>query len=132
MCANPKTASRLPRYTVTNRPRPKRYDHPLRYWVWSRSRPGMKFLVQIDSYNYNGECQCEAFTMNLQKLLRRGITPEAAIDQKLVKLKKDQRPQDALRCPHIIDAMMAWAVDAAKIVINHEKERATKAITETD
>ena len=129
---SPRTASRVPRYTVTNRPRPKRYDHPLRYWVWSRTRPGMKFLVQIDSYGFNGECQCESFRMNLQKLLRAGVKPQQAVDQKLVELKKNQRPQDALRCPHIIDAMMAWAVDAAKIVIDHEKAQATQAIAEQD
>lgn len=115
-----RTASRLPKFKVSSRPAPQTFDHCLRYWVWSRTRPGVKYLVQLDSYNFNGICQCEAFQFNLAALLRRGITPAAAVDQGLVKMKERQRPEDALRCPHIVDAFMQFAEDTARII--HENE----------
>lgn len=127
---SPTSSSRLPRYTVSTRPEPQRYDGPLRYWVWSRTRPGVKYLVELDSYRYNGECQCEAFKFGMEPLLRRGFTPAQAVREKLVRLKENQRPQDALRCPHIIDGWMQWGLDAARIVHDHESNQRPKGFHE--
>lgn len=120
---NTKTASRLPRFELSDRPNPTPYDSALRYWVWSRTKPGVKYLVQLDSYDCNGECQCESFRFNFEKYLRRGITPEHAVAAKFVKLKEKQRPADAFRCPHILEAFLQFGIDAAKTISKNEKEQ---------
>ena len=101
-------------------PRIKR-DGTLRYLVASRTRPDVKHLCELDHYDFNGACSCEFFTLKLEPLLKRGVTPERASAEKLVKLKNKERPQDALRCSHLVDAWMQWGLDAAKIVMQHEK-----------
>lgn len=123
---SPTHASRLPPFTV-QRPEPLPYDHCLRYWVWSRTVPGKKYLVQLDSYGANGECQCKNFECEKGPLLKRGITPAVAFEQELVRMKENQRPEDALRCIHIVDAMMQFAEDAARAISNAEKKQAPRA-----
>ena len=123
MSASPKCSSRVPRFSVITRPAPKMFDSALRYWVWSRHKPGVKYLVEIDAYKFNGICQCESFTFKLEPLLRRGFTAEQVVRDKLVKLKEHQRPEDALRCPHVIDAFMQWAEDAARVVHENAKNK---------
>ena len=105
-------------------------DGTLRYLVKSRTRPGVTHVCELEHWNFNGICSCESFTLNLEKFLKRGITPEAAargvqIDGELckVKLKNKDRPEDALRCSHLIDSWMEWAVDSAKIVMQHEQQK---------
>ena len=119
------TASRVPKYERGQRPDPQPFDHCLRYWVWSHTEPGVKYLTQLDSYRFNGQCTCKAFTVGLEKFLLRGVTPEQAVDEGWVKLKERQRPADVLRCKHLVDAFMQFAVDAAKEVIAHEKKQTT-------
>ena len=98
-------------------------DGTLRYLVKSRTRPDVTHVCELEHYNFNGVCGCESFTMNLEKYLKKGITPEYAVAQKWVKLKNKERPQDALRCPHLVDAWMQWAVESAKIVMQHEQQK---------
>lgn len=107
-------------------------DGSLRYIVISRSRPGVKHVVELEHYDFNGVCSCESFTLNLEKFLKHGISAETAargveIDGEFckVKLKNKDRPQDSLRCPHLVDAWMEWAVDSARVVVDHEKNRPT-------
>ena len=49
-------------------------------------------------------------------------TPAEAVARRLVKLKENQRPEDALRCPHILDALIAFAEADTRAV--HEAEQA--------
>lgn len=117
---------------VTRRPQPAtictskmsdvKKDGSLRYIVTSRTRPGVKHLVELEHYNFNGICSCESFTMNLEKYLKKGMTAEYVAKERLVKLKNKDRPQDSLRCPHLVDAWMQWAVDSARVVVEHEKK----------
>lgn len=51
------------------------YDGPLRFLVRSRKRDGVKHLVQLDAYNYNGACGCENFCNPLLRKLREGALP---------------------------------------------------------
>jgi hypothetical protein len=102
------------------RPRPRTYDHALRYWVASFTRRDREYLVQLDSYGGNGECQCEDFACRFGPLLKRCITPEQAIEGDLVDLRDPKRPQDALRCAHIVDAMMTNSEDFTRAIVATE------------
>jgi hypothetical protein len=94
----------------------------LRYLVPSDERAGVKYTVELEHYGFNGACSCPDFRMNLERHLRRGITPAEAVARGLVKLKKRQRPADALRCKHIVDAFMQFAVTAARLVHSYENK----------
>ena len=94
----------------------------LRYVCDSHHRRGVKHLVELDAYNFNGQCSCENFTIKLEPLLKKGYTPARAVAEKKVKLKNKERPQDALRCDHIVDAFMQFAEDAARHISTHEKK----------
>lgn len=104
-----------------------KWDGTLRYIVTSRTRPGVKHVCELEHYAFNGICSCEHFTMNLEKYLKRGMTAEDVAEKKLVKLKNKERPQDALRCSHLVDAWMEWAIDSAKTVIEHEAKHSSEA-----
>lgn len=43
-----------------------------RVYVQSSSRQGIKFLVDWESYDFNGECSCEHFCMTLIREVRKG------------------------------------------------------------
>lgn len=51
------------------------HDNPLRIWVPSETRRGREYLVQLDAYNNNGECQCEHFYNRCGPELKRGALP---------------------------------------------------------
>ena len=108
------------------RPRPLPYDHCLRYWVWSRTAPGKKYLVQLDAHLvggvFMGLCTCKQFACRLEPLIRRGVTPAEAVEKGLVKLAKGQSVENVLRCTHIIDAFMTFSEDTTKAV--HDAEQA--------
>lgn len=110
------------------RPQPVPFDHCLRWWVWSRHTKGKKYLVQLDSYpiraegRMNGICTCKNFACRLEPLLKAGVTPAEAVARRLVKLKENQRPEDILRCTHIMDALIAFAEADTRAV--HEAEQA--------
>jgi hypothetical protein len=81
-----------------------RWYDGVRYHVPSSTRPHITYLVELTDYTCNGTCQCEHFHTRLGPLLSRRITPQQAIARKLVKVKKTDHPEDALRCQHIIAA----------------------------
>jgi hypothetical protein len=105
------------------RPLPEVFDHPLRWFVASYTRPGKSYLVQLDSFGFNGECQCEDFEIRFAPLLLRGITPEEAIAGGLVELRNEARPRDALRCRHIVDAAMEHSETIARAYVQTEAAR---------
>lgn len=111
--------------TLANRPRPEIFDHPLRWWVASHTRRGKQYLVQLDSYDFNGECQCEDFAIRFQQLLARGITAADAVAGGLVDVRDEGRPQDALRCKHIVDAAMEHSETFARAYALEEKRTTT-------
>jgi hypothetical protein len=98
-----------------------RFDSALRYHVASRSQAHEVHLVELDSYAGNGECSCTFFRLKLEPLLRRLVTPEQALAQRLVRLKPGQREQDALRCWHLVEARDQFATDMLTAILSHEK-----------
>lgn len=89
----------------------RRYDSRLRYLVTSR-RPNVDpYLVELDAFDYNGECQCEHFACRLAPLLRAGLTAEIAWESGLVELPDLGTVADCLRCYHIQLARLAFAAD---------------------
>lgn len=90
------------------------YDHALRFWVQSRSDVNKQYLVQLDSYDANGECQCKDFVCRFEKLIKEGVTPEVALRDKLVKARPGKHDWDALRCEHIVEAR----AEAADMFVN--------------
>lgn len=78
------------------------FDSALSWKVASERDAHVEYVVELDSYSGNGECVCDHFQMRLRPLLARGVTPEQAVLEKLVKPKADAR--DALRCKHVIEA----------------------------
>lgn len=103
------------------------YDHPFRLFVPSRTTPGEKYLVELNSFDANGECQCKDFVCRFKGLLEKGVTPEQAVARGLVSLVnkrtgETKRIWDALRCEHIIEGR-AQALDN---VINTISDAETK------
>lgn len=80
------------------------YDSPLRYFVPSRRPNGGTYLIELDAYTGNGTCQCKDFAIRFEPLLKRGFTPQMALDSGLVELPEHKHPEDALRCEHIVTA----------------------------
>lgn len=66
--------------------RVERQENILRYLVESRSRVGVSHVVELDLYDGNGGCSCEAFGFNLGPMLKAGATDFEG---------------DSLRCEHI-------------------------------
>ncbi len=87
------------------------YDHLLRYHVPSRRKGVAPYLVQLDSFDGNGECQCEHFAMRLEPLLRRGVPPDVAVESGLAEVPTWGTVDDALRCFHIHIAQLRLAED---------------------
>lgn len=73
-------------------------------------------MVDLDCYEMNGRCDCMHFVARLEPLLSRMVKPEEAIARGLVKLRKDQRHEDALRCHHITEAYREFACVAARAI----------------
>lgn len=94
--------------------KPEPYDSILRWKVPSREVPGAVHLTELDSFSFNGECDCDDFQNRFAKLLRRGITPEAAVRDRLVKLRSWQFPEDALRCFHLVCAWREFSLRCAR------------------
>ena len=64
--------------------KPQRYDSPTRYIIPS-SKKGQVHLIDLTSYDYNGECSCEDFTCVKIKAVAAG-----------------EPPSNKTRCKHII------------------------------
>ena len=100
------------------------FDAPLRYHVKSRTAPHDTYLVGLSEYDGNGICQCIDFQVRFEPLLRRGITPEQALVEKLVKLRNSKGetkdPADALRCWHICWARRQFIDDVIAAMAKKE------------
>lgn len=97
------------------------FDDVLRWIIPSDTDPHGSYVVELDSYAKNGECQCRDFEMRCRPLLARLITPEQAVEAGLVKLKKGKRVEDALRCKHILDAQKRFACAMVGALSNMRK-----------
>ena len=62
---------------------------PMRFLVRSRTEPGLRYLVDLESYNLNGECGCDHFGYHIRPELEGNHRPE---------------PKDRTRCWHIMQA----------------------------
>ena len=95
------------------------YDDALRWLVESRRDPHVKYLVEIDSFSFNGACDCPDFQMNRRDYLARRITPEEVHAKKLLKLQPYHTgPHDILRCYHIMRARDRCVTQFAKAVLH--------------
>ena len=65
----------------------------LRFFVQSRSIPGQRYLVDLESYHFNGQCGCQHFTFGIQPKLNAGA-----------------RTSPGTRCAHIREAR-EWLLD---------------------
>lgn len=65
----------------------------LRFFVQSRSIPGQRYLVDLESYHFNGQCGCQYFCFSLAPKLAAGVTPS-----------------ERTRCAHIREAR-EWLLD---------------------
>lgn len=108
------------------------YDTALRFLVPSESDPHVKYLVELDSFSGNGECDCPAFNFprkgtqfSKRDLCARRVTPEAAVAAGWVKLPDSGRMSDALRCKHIVSGRD----EIATVTINFIAKHATKKNT---
>lgn len=97
------------------------FDDVLRWIIPSDSDPHVSYVVELDSYQKNGECQCMWFETQFRPLLSRMVTPEEAVARGAVKLKKGQRVEDALRCKHILDAQKRFACAMVGALSNMRK-----------
>lgn len=97
------------------------YDDALRWIIPSDSDPHGSHVVELDSFNGNGECTCEDFNMRFRPLLSRRVTPEQALQAGLVKQRTNQRAEDVLRCKHIISAQKQFACAAIKSLSKAKK-----------
>lgn len=120
--------------TAVDQPDPaKFYDETLRLLVPSESNPHETYLVELDSYEGNGECACPAFNFpprgmefSKRELCARRVSPQEAIDRGLVKLPKSGRIGDALRCKHIVEARDKLASALIKTLVYAKKNPAQK------
>lgn len=110
------TADRWPR------PAPVPFENVLRWWVYSHTTPRKTYLVELDAYHFNGRCTCKDFVCNLEPLLRRNLTPQHAFEGELVHVKPGKRPEDCLRCIHILDAIAQFAEDFGRAVKRTQTE----------
>jgi hypothetical protein len=102
------------------------FDDALRWLIPSESNPHESYVIQLDSFRGNGECQCQHFECRLRPLLSRFISPEEAVSRDLVKLKKGMRVEDALRCKHIIDAQKRFACAMVNALSHARKAHTTQ------
>ena len=103
---------------------PSVFDCATTFKVPSDTRPHEEHQVELDAYNANGMCSCESF-WKFEKLLSRGYTPERALAEGLVSLKRkgkpDKHPDDALRCKHIIEAYRQIGPMCVRAISNAKK-----------
>jgi hypothetical protein len=67
----------------------------MRFLIRSRMTPGLGYLVDLESYNLNGECGCGHFEFRLRPLLG---------------MQREPEPSDRTRCWHILRAR-GWLLD---------------------
>jgi len=102
--------------TLPDRSQVETYDSILRLHVPSRRVDVAPYLVALDSFAGNGECQCEHFTCRLEPLLRRGITPEIAFESGLAEIPPWGTVEDCLRCYHVHVGRLKFADEWIKVI----------------
>ena len=110
------------------------YDSTMRWLVPSHTDPHDHYLVDLSSFNGNGECQCRNFETRRRPFLVRGWTAARALESGLsdvrvekIRLEPGQRPEDALRCKHIREVVPLYAQLHIEAEIAAEKAHAAKA-----
>ncbi len=79
-------------------------DCSTRWWVKSRTR-GKRYLCDLASYDGNGRCQCEQFTIRIEPLIRSGRNIADALEAGAVQLREYHVGTfDVFRCSHIMVA----------------------------
>lgn len=104
------------------------YDDALRWLIPSRTDPNVSYVVELNEAPGYDVCNCMHFQTKLGPLLARGISPETAVAEGLVKLKKDERVEDALKCFHIRDANYRYGVACKRVMCRARRvaDRAAK------
>ena len=97
------------------------YDCTLRFTVRSRTDPHATYLCELDAYGGTGRCSCMDFETRKEPLLAKRMTPEQAVEQKLVKRPKSGRISDALRCAHLIDSRDQLCSSVIRALVKAEK-----------
>jgi len=62
---------------------------PLRYMVPSATRRNLVHLVDLASYDGNGECSCEHFEFRCRPRLEAGFEPSSKLECRHIKLAKE-------------------------------------------
>jgi hypothetical protein len=91
----------------------KLYDNALRWEIPSDSDPHAVYVVELHGAPGFSVYTCKHFECRLGPLLARGVSPEQALAEGLVKLcYPGQRDEDALKCKHVLDAEKRFALAA--------------------
>jgi hypothetical protein len=80
------------------------FDDALRWLIPSRTDPHEHYVVELNDAPGYDVCQCKWFVTTLGPILKLGISPEQAVAEGMVKIKKGERVSDALKCYHIKQA----------------------------
>ena len=84
---------------------------PLVFLVRSASRPGMQHRVELDSYDTNGSCTCERFSIQCAPKLERGTKGGTG----------------ATRCSHIELAYREFGKLMVRKIVEHQAEALRKS-----
>lgn len=99
-----------------------RHDGPLRFMVPSRTAGQLPYLVQLDTYDFNGFCVCKHFACRLEGLLKQGLTGTQAVERGLVEVPEWGTVEDGLRCFHIHVARLKYADDVLQAIKAQKKD----------
>jgi len=86
------------------------FDDALRWLIPSRTDPHENYVVELNDAPGYDVCQCKWFVTTLGPLLAKGYSPEQAVAEGLVKIKKWERVEDALKCYHIREANYRYGI----------------------
>lgn len=101
------------------------FDEVLSWKISSETTPGDTYVVELDSFSGNGECQCDSFLFDMRPLLVRGVTPHEAFYKKRIACKDGKDWRDCLRCKHILEARRQLA-DATVAFVAGAKARSAE------
>lgn len=86
------------------------FDDALRWLIPSRTDPLESYVVELNDAPGYDVCQCKWFVTTLGPILKLGISPEQAVAEGMVKIKKGERVEDALKCFHIREANYRFGI----------------------
>lgn len=99
------------------------YDDILRWKIPSRTDPHENYVVELNEAPGYDVCQCKWFVTTLGPLLKLGYTPERALAEGLVKIKKCERVSDALRCFHVREARDQFAAACVRVMSKMKRKQ---------